>query len=68
MIDLEITADTCITKIQVMRTAYPTENTMKCRTCLATYYVQCERYKPVGEVIKNANGRNNQCQADQECR
>lgn len=47
-----ITGNTCSMKIQVMRLSYVTEELERCRTCVGSYYVQCEKYKPV----KNSGG------------
>jgi hypothetical protein len=45
----QITKDTCQYKVQVMKLNYVSEELMKCRNCIGTYYVNCERYKPINK-------------------
>lgn len=42
-----ITKDTCVSKYAAMRSDTP-GFLDACRSCISTYYVQCERYKPIG--------------------
>lgn len=44
----QITVDTCVSKYAAMRSDIP-GFLDQCRSCQGTYYVQCERYRPIGK-------------------
>jgi hypothetical protein len=45
----EINENTCIYELQAKRVAHAFGQIEKCKTCQPDFYLQCDRYRPIGK-------------------